>query len=75
MVAMVTWMCFMLYTAGFIQQVFQIDEIAKFHEKLQDPVSWQKSRFINLFFGQKSNQSSPFRTQRNKLLTGPLWTV
>ncbi|KAL0277128.1 UNVERIFIED_CONTAM: hypothetical protein PYX00_004516 [Menopon gallinae] len=36
MVAMVGWMCFILYNGGFIQQVFQIDEIAKFHEKLDD---------------------------------------
>lgn len=39
MVAMVGWMCFKLYNGGFIQQVFQIDEIAKFHEKLEDAVS------------------------------------
>lgn len=38
MVALVMWMCFILYTAKFVQQVLQTDEIAKFHQKLQVPV-------------------------------------
>ncbi|KAK6639923.1 hypothetical protein RUM43_008200 [Polyplax serrata] len=43
MVALVMWMCFILYTAKFVQQVLQTDEIAKFHQKLQVPSNLDKN--------------------------------